>query len=84
MNNQSLKQLAERVQRLEEEVRQLKGQADTRPWWEKIAGSHKDDPVFAEIVRLGAAIRRAERRQSQSGKSSPRRRRAKAGTNARK
>ena len=84
MNEQSVQELARRVQRLEEEVRQLKGLADTRPWWEKIAGSHKDDPVFAEIVRLGAAIRRAERRRAQTGKSSPRKRRAKAGAGARK
>jgi uncharacterized protein (UPF0335 family) len=84
MTEESYQQLVERVQRLEDEVRQLKQQGDSRPWWEKIAGSHKDDPVFAEIVRLGAAIRRAERRQSPHGKSPSRKRRAKAGTNARK
>jgi len=84
MSEQSVQELAQRVQRLEEEVRQLKGLADTRPWWEKIAGSHKDDPVFAEIVRLGAAIRRAERRRAQTGKSLPQKRRAKAGAGARK
>jgi hypothetical protein len=32
------------------------------PWWKEIEGVFEGDPVFAEIVRLGAKIRRPDRK----------------------
>src|SRR5690242_10864195 len=69
MSEQMLRDLMEHLTRLEEEVRQMKElvrraqEEAARPWWQKIAGSHKDDAVFAEIAHLGAEIRRAERQK---------------------
>jgi hypothetical protein len=60
MSEQSIQELDRRLGHLEEEVRQLKervGKEDTRPWWERIVGSHKGSETFAEIVRLGREIR---------------------------
>ncbi|HUY33770.1 MAG TPA: hypothetical protein VMV69_13550 [Pirellulales bacterium] len=57
----------QRLADLEREVAELKRQlATTLPnnkanWIERITGTFKDDPDFAEIVRLGAEIRRADR-----------------------
>ena len=33
--------------------------ASERPWWERVAGRFKDDPVYAEAMKLGAEIRKA-------------------------
>ena len=52
---------------LEQRVAALKKQLETRApsaddnWIEKISGTFKNDPEFAEILRLGAEIRRADR-----------------------
>jgi hypothetical protein len=60
--------LEKRVERLERDVRELrrafgKGKKpDDRPWWQQIAGVFENDRAFAEIVRLGRKIRRAERK----------------------
>ncbi len=57
----------QRVAALEWEVAELKRQlAKAVPntkakWIDRITGTFKDDPDFAEIVRLGAEIRRADR-----------------------
>jgi hypothetical protein len=62
----SKRSLQKRIERLEREVRELRRtvgnghKRDERPWWQQIAGDFEDDPVFAEIVRLGRKIRRAE------------------------
>lgn len=74
MSNESIQELQARVARLEEEVQHLKGELERvtqpkQPWWERIAGSHANDPVFAEIVRLGAEIRRADRPPEPRGKT---------------
>lgn len=66
MSEPTLRQLSERVTQLEEEVQRLKSKVckdeqPEKPWWEKIAGRHKNSEVFAEIVRLGREIREAER-----------------------
>jgi hypothetical protein len=66
-NGELLKQLNDRVARLEEALEKVQAElaaakAPDKPWWEQIAGSHKDDPVFDEIVRLGAEIREKERK----------------------
>jgi hypothetical protein len=64
MSENTLRGSMERLARLEADVEHLKNlllrdkEDAEKPWWEKIAGSHKDDKVFAEIARLGAEIRR--------------------------
>ena len=52
----------QRLEKLETEVAELKRQKDAKAdWLSVVAGSFKDDPEFAEIVRLGQEIRRADR-----------------------
>ncbi len=80
MSDRIVKRLEERIGQLEQELRQVKSElaeikGPRRPWWEQIAGSHKDSPVFDEIVRLGKEIRDAERprtrRNGAGGKAKP-------------
>ena len=56
--------LEERLARLERELKALKTEVRQQqmPWWKQIAGTFKNDPVYDEICRLGAAIRRADRK----------------------
>jgi hypothetical protein len=52
----------ERLAVLETEVAELK--RSLRPgetWFNRVAGSMKDDPEFDEVLRLGREIRRADR-----------------------
>ena len=58
--------IEERVAALEIEVAALRARLEeTAPkkgsWIEKITGTFEGDPEFAEIVRLGAELRRADR-----------------------
>lgn len=58
-------QIESRLARLERELRELKATVarDKRPpWWREIIGSFKDDRAFDEILRLGAAIRKRDRK----------------------
>lgn len=62
-----LKELETRVKTLEREVRELRtklGEQTKVPWYREILGAFKDDPVFDEIVRLGAEYREADRRRA--------------------
>ena len=57
--------LEERVTALEAEVMQLKQawQGATKmsiPWWERRFGAFKDDPMYDEAMRLGAAYRQSQ------------------------
>ena len=57
--------LAARVDKLEQEVRELKellkARAEPGPDdWKKSIGIFKDDPTFDEVVKLGAAYRRRQ------------------------
>jgi len=56
--------LEERVTALERDLAELKnhvfGSRDARPWFEKIIGSMKDYPEFAEVVKLGREIRKSD------------------------
>jgi hypothetical protein len=64
---QQTKQLEQRVARLEQELEQLKIRVsgyEKMPWWRQIAGTFEGDKAFEEIVRLGAAIRKADRKDS--------------------
>ena len=63
-----------RLTEVEEELRRIRqllddqGLANGVPWWKKMIGSHENDPVFAEIVKLGRKIRRGERTSSRRAK----------------
>jgi hypothetical protein len=35
-------------------------QAPPEPWWKRVSGSFKDDPVFDEILEHGRAARQAD------------------------
>ena len=64
--------LEQRVADLEAEVATLKRKLDnldmTTPWWEQIAGTFENDPIYEKAMQLGR-----EYRQSLRPKSSPRR-----------
>lgn len=65
MSARSLRQVDERLERLEEEVRLLKAAlaaGAAKAGWRALIGSHEGSPVFGEIVREGQKIRRAEGR----------------------
>lgn len=67
--------LKDRVASLEDEVARLKAKIEAtesiqQPWWEKIAGTFADDPIYAEAMRLGRAWR-------ESFRAKPRKRRRK-------
>ena len=58
--------LEERVAALEIEVARLKqerrlGTESTRPWWEEIWETFKDDPEYEVAMRLGRAYRESLR-----------------------
>ncbi len=59
-----LAQLEVRLQKLEVEVRELKGPKaelnGQHPWYDQILGMFDDDPGFDEMVRLGKEIRDQE------------------------
>jgi hypothetical protein len=59
--------IEERLEKLEAEVAQLKqlsGVESKKDWLSAVAGSFRDDPDFAEIVRYGREIREADRLQN--------------------
>ncbi len=64
--------LEQRVADLEAEVATLKrklGNLDmTTPWWEQIAGTFENDPIYEKAMQLGR-----EYRQSLRPKAAPRR-----------
>ena len=64
--------LEQRVADLEAAVATLKRKLDnldrTTPWWEQIAGTFENDPIYEKAMQLGR-----EYRQSLRPKASPRR-----------
>jgi hypothetical protein len=53
--------LEDRVTALEKEVARLKAKVeaeptDSRPWWDKIAGTFANDPIYEEAMRLGRGL----------------------------
>ncbi len=69
--------LEQRVAALEQEVARLKskveGEVGNRvPWWDKIAGTFANDPIYAEAMRLGRQYRASSRPKSlKSSKAKP-------------
>lgn len=62
--SKTIQSLQLRVSRLERELaalrKSLKAAPPAEPWWKSISGEFKDDPAFAEIVRLGRKLRKAD------------------------
>ena len=56
--------LEERLTAVERDLAELKGHVfrahRARPWFEKMIGSMRDYPEFAEVVKLGREIRKAD------------------------
>jgi len=68
----SFSPLEQRVADLEAEIATLKRKLDnldrSTPWWEQIAGTFENDPIYEKAMQLGR-----EYRQSLRPKASPRR-----------
>lgn len=55
-----------RLSALEEEMARLKSKVEgmetaPKPWWERIAGTFENDPVYAEAMKLGRQYRNSLR-----------------------
>ncbi len=57
--------LDRRVTALERELRKIRSelkvarQASPEPWWKRLAGKFKNDPLFDETIKAGKAYRRS-------------------------
>ncbi len=55
--------LEKRVAALEAELARLKkkveGSGGAEPWWERIAGTFRGDPVYRQAMKLGRQYRRS-------------------------
>jgi hypothetical protein len=56
--------LEERVNVLERELRKVKSELkasrqESQPWWERFAGTFKNDAFFDKVVKAGRAYRRS-------------------------
>lgn len=57
--------LEERIAALEHEIQKMKsqlrmtGEPSRQTWWEKRAGTFKNDPLFDDIVEAGQTYRRS-------------------------
>ncbi len=49
-----------KLEQLQREKEQSKGQDSAAPWWEQIRGQFKDDPIYDEAMRLGREWRESE------------------------
>lgn len=60
--------LEKRVDALERELKSLKSAVRKNksegPWWERLAGTFRDDPLFDEMVEAGQKYRRSLARRS--------------------
>jgi hypothetical protein len=58
--------IKERLTHLEAEVARLRGKIDVseqcgKPWWEQIAGTFVNDPIYDEAMQLGRKYRKSLR-----------------------
>ena len=53
--------IEERVAALERELAAIKNDRSKGNWWDKIAGSFANDPMFEEAMRLGRKWRESQR-----------------------
>ena len=64
--------LEKRVEALEKELKSLKSAIQKKsrePWWERLAGTFEDDPIFDEIVEAGRKYRKSLVRRSNGRRS---------------
>ncbi|MCL4207347.1 MAG: hypothetical protein KJ000_33105 [Pirellulaceae bacterium] len=65
-------QLEKRVAVLEAELAKLKSKVEgydaSKPWWEKIAGTFQDDPIYEEAMKLGRQYRQSQKPDAASRK----------------
>jgi hypothetical protein len=50
--------LERQLQRMKSELKAVR-KTSQRPWWERVSGRFKNDPLFDEIARAGKAYRRS-------------------------
>jgi hypothetical protein len=55
------KRVAELEARLDAVQKRLAALDDKKPWWERIAGSFRNDPIYEEAMRLGREYRESQR-----------------------
>jgi hypothetical protein len=57
-----------RITQLEQQVdalqKKIGGIGDEKPWWERIAGSFENDPIYAKAMKLGRKYRESLRPKS--------------------
>jgi len=57
--------LEKRLTELEKELASLRQKVETmsssKPWWERIAGTFQNDPIYERAMKLGRKYRRAQR-----------------------
>jgi len=57
--------LEKRMAELEQEVAALHKKLDTitstKPWWERIAGTFENDPIYKRAMKLGQKYRQEQR-----------------------
>jgi hypothetical protein len=64
--------LEKRIEALERELKLLKSAIQKKsrePWWERLAGTFEDDPIFDEIVKAGSKYRQSLARRSNGRRS---------------
>ena len=65
-------QLEKRLAVLEAELAKLKSKVEgsdaAKPWWEEIAGTFQDDPIYVEAMKLGRQYRQSQQPRAASRK----------------
>lgn len=59
----TMRDVEQRLRQVEKDLAEIKAALapeSKQPWYRQIAGSFANDPVFAEIVRLGRLYRRGK------------------------
>jgi hypothetical protein len=69
MKNGKPVSLETRLQRLEDDVNEIKAllqaqQGPKKPWWENVVGTFANDPVAHEIIKLGLEVRERDREKA--------------------